>query len=385
MIKYRLKCFNLIYGGTKLNIPLIDLKKEYELYGKNIEKAVAEVLQSGSYILGNKVKQFEREIAKYLNVQYALSVANGTDALQLSLEALNIGEGDEVITSPFTFFATAEVIAKVGAKPVFVDIEPDTYNMDVTKIEEAITNKTKAIIVVHLFGMAIEMDEIMKIAQSYNLKVIEDACQAIGTEYKGKRVGSIGDIGCFSFFPTKNLGAFGDGGLIVTNDKMICEKIRKLQNHGSTERYVHTSIGMNSRLDEIQAAILLEKLNILDMFLFKRMVVANTYSKELNFLKKKPPQYTNRRHTYHQYCIEVDDRDKLIKFLNSKGISTGIYYPIPLHLQKAFYYLQYKQGDFPIAENVSKQIVALPINPTITVKEQRYIIDAMKEFAGVSP
>ncbi|MED3662755.1 DegT/DnrJ/EryC1/StrS family aminotransferase [Ureibacillus sp. FSL K6-8385] len=368
-----------------MNIPLIDLKKEYELYGKNIEKAVAEVLQSGSYILGDKVAQFESEIANYLGVKYAAGVANGTDALLLALEALGIGEGDEVITSPFTFFATAEVIAKVGAKPVFVDIEPETYNIDVNKIEEAITNKTKAIIVVHLFGMAAEMDAIMEIASKHRLKVIEDACQAIGTEYKGKRVGGIGDIGCFSFFPTKNLGAFGDGGLIVTNHLEIYEKIYRLRNHGSKEKYIHTSIGMNSRLDEIQAAILLEKLKLLDMFIFKRIVVANKYSQELHHVKRKPPQFTERQHTYHQYCIEVDDRDRLAGFLKQKGIATGIYYPVPLHLQKAFQYLQYKEGDFPVSENASKRILALPINPTITVAEQEYIIKSMKEFAGVLP
>jgi dTDP-4-amino-4,6-dideoxygalactose transaminase len=370
--------------GMEMHIPLIDLKKEYEVYGNKIEAAVIEVLQSGSYILGNNVKQFEGEIADYLDVNYAASVANGTDALLLSLDALEIGPGDEVITTPFTFFATAEVIANAGATPVFVDIEPDTYNIDVNKIEAAITEYTKAIMVVHLFGMTADMDSIMNIASQYNLKVIEDACQAIGTEYKGKRVGGIGDIGCFSFFPSKNLGAFGDGGLTITNDLEIYERICQLRNHGSKVRYVHTYIGANSRLDEIQAAILNEKLKHLDMFIFKRMIVANTYSRELQNLRKKPPLFTDRRHTYHQYCIEVDDRERLSSFLNQKGISTGIYYPIPLHLQKAFQYLQYKQGDFPVAEEVSKHILALPINPTMTVSEQEYIIETMKEFAGVS-
>ena len=367
-----------------MHIPLIDLKKEYELFSNKIEKAVIDVLQSGSYILGNNVKQFENEIADYLDVNYAASVANGTDALLLSLEALEIGAGDEVITTPFTFFATAEVIAKAGAKPVFVDIEPDTYNMDVNKIEAAITENTKAIMVVHLFGIAADMDSIMNIASKYHLKVIEDACQAIGTEYNGKRVGSIGDIGCFSFFPSKNLGAFGDGGLTITNDQDIYERICQLRNHGSKERYVHTYIGANSRLDEIQAAILIERLKHLDMFIFRRMLVANTYSRELQHLRKKPPLYTDRSHTYHQYCIEVDKRDELAAFLNQKGISTGIYYPIPLHLQKAFQYLQYNQGDFPVTEKTSKHILAIPINPTMTVSEQEYIIETMKEFEGVS-
>jgi UDP-2-acetamido-2-deoxy-ribo-hexuluronate aminotransferase len=365
-----------------MKIPMVDLKKEYELYGESIKQSVIKVLESGSYILGERGKQIEDELAKYLGCQYAAGVANGTDALLLALEALGIRAGDEVITTPFTFYATGEMIARAGAKPVFVDIEPDTYNIDPGKIEAAITKKTKAIIVVHLFGKAAEMDAIMKIASAHNFKVIEDACQAIGTEYEGKKAGTIGDVGCFSFFPSKNLGAFGDAGMTITNDKDINDKINQLRNHGSTKRYIHSDIGVNSRLDEIQAAILIEKLKLLDMFLFKRMGIANTYSRELKELVKTPPSLSDKEHTYHQYCIETADRDKLSAYLNDRGIATGIYYPVPLHLQKAFGYLNYKEGDFPVAENAAKSILALPINPTLTVSDQEYIISAIKTFAG---
>ncbi|MCM3575434.1 MULTISPECIES: DegT/DnrJ/EryC1/StrS family aminotransferase [Mesobacillus] len=367
-----------------MRIPMVDLKKEYELYGEPIKQSVLKVLESGSYILGERGKQFEDELAKYLGCRYAAGVANGTDALLLALEALGIGAGDEVITTPFTFYATGEMIARAGAEPVFVDIEPETYNIDPDKIEAAITEKTKAIIVVHLFGKAAEMDAIMKIASSYNLKVIEDACQAIGTEHEGKKAGTIGDIGCFSFFPSKNLGAFGDAGMTVTNDKDINDKICQLRNHGSKERYIHCDIGVNSRLDEIQAAVLIEKIKLLDLFLFKRMGIANTYTRELKELVKTPPSRSDREHTYHQYCIESDNRDKLSSHLNDMGIATGIYYPVPLHLQKAFSYLNYKEGDFPVAEKAAKKILALPINPTMTVSDQEFIISEIKKVAGAS-
>ncbi|MEO2077105.1 MAG: DegT/DnrJ/EryC1/StrS family aminotransferase [Bacillus sp. (in: firmicutes)] len=367
-----------------MNIPMVDLKKEFEIYGDAIKQSVMEVLESGSYILGEKGQQFEKELASYLGCQFAAGVANGTDALLLALEALEIGPGDEVITTPFTFFATGEMIARVGAKPVFVDIEPDTYNMDPKKMEAAISKDTKAIIVVHLFGKTADMDAIMKIASEHNLKVIEDACQAIGTEYGTKKAGTIGDIGCFSFFPSKNLGAFGDAGITVTNDKIIYEKLCQLRNHGSKERYLHSYVGVNSRLDEIQAAILLEKIKYLDIFLFKRMGIANTYTRELNNLIKTPAIYNDRAHTFHQYCIEVENRDQLSAFLNKKGISTGIYYPVPLHLQKALSYLNHEKGAFPIAERVAQHILALPINPTMTVSQQEFIISEIKNFVGAS-
>ncbi|WP_163100510.1 DegT/DnrJ/EryC1/StrS family aminotransferase [Peribacillus alkalitolerans] len=367
-----------------MKIPMVDLKKEYELYGNEIKKSVLEVLESGSYILGEKGRRFEQDLSGYLGCHYAAGVANGTDALLLALEALEIGAGDEVITTPFTFFATGEMIARVGATPVFVDIEPDTYNMDPRKIEAAISKKTKAIIVVHLFGKSADMDAIMKIASENKLKVIEDACQAIGTEHEGTKVGTLGDIGCFSFFPSKNLGAFGDAGITVTNDQTLYERLCELRNHGSKERYIHSYVGVNSRLDEIQAAILIEKLSLLDMFLFKRMLIASTYTLELQGVLKTPPSYNDKLHTFHQYCIETPARDELSAFLNERGIATGIYYPIPLHLQKAFSHLNYKRGDFPVSEAAAKNILALPINPTMTVSDQQFIISMVKEYAGAS-
>jgi len=361
-------------------IPMVDLKAELELLKEPIFNALKEVLESGEYILGSKGKEFEKQIASYIGATYGIGVGNGTDALYLALRALDIGPGDEVITTPFTFFATAEVIAQVGATPVFVDIEKETYNIDPLKIKEEITDNTKAIIVVHLYGQSAKMKEIMKVAKEFNLKVVEDACQAIGTECDGKRVGTIGDIGCFSFFPSKNLGAYGDAGMVVTNDKILYEKVSTLRNHGSQIKYIHSTIGVNSRLDEFQAAILLIKLKYLDIFLHKRKEIAKKYTLELNSLVKTPSIIENREHTFHQYCIELDGRDQLATFLQKNDISSAIYYPIPLHLQEAFSYLNYHKGDFPIAENAATKILALPIYPTMTFEKQYKIISILKKF-----
>ncbi|WP_419151937.1 DegT/DnrJ/EryC1/StrS family aminotransferase [Aeribacillus alveayuensis] len=361
---------------------MVHLKKEMDLLRDPIYKAVQEVLESGSYILGNKGKELESKVSRYVEAAYGAGVASGTDALVLSLEALGIGEGDEVITTPFTFFATAEAIVRVGAKPVFVDINPNTYHIQPSNIYNALNAKTKAIIVVHLFGHAANMDEIMQIAKEYGLRVIEDACQAIGTEYKGKRVGAIGDVGCFSFYPSKNLGGVGDGGMVVTNSQDVYEKICELRNHGSEKnnKYKHSTIGYNSRLDELQAAILLEKLKYLDDFLIKRREIARRYTEELNQFVKTPSIYLNRTHTFHQYCIELDNRDELASYLIRQNIATAIYYPIPLHLQQAFLNLNYKKGDFPIAEKISNKILALPIYPLMDQMEQDKVIKAIKEF-----
>ncbi|WP_373894959.1 DegT/DnrJ/EryC1/StrS family aminotransferase [Virgibacillus natechei] len=361
-------------------IPMVDLKEELKLIRSPILEAITEVLDSGDYILGEKGGKLEKAVAEYVDASYGIGVANGTDALELSLKALDIDPGDEVITTPFTFFATGEAIAHVGARPMFVDIEEETYTIDPSKIEEAITPNTKAIIVVHLYGKTANMKEIMAIAKTYNLRVIEDACQAIGTEYEGKRVGSIGDIGCFSFFPSKNLGAFGDAGLVTTNNKKIYERITKLRNHGSESKYQHSSIGMNSRLDEFQAAILLVKLYYLDIFLHKRKEVARRYTENLNTLLTTPPIPKGREHTFHQYCIELEKRDELALELKNNGIASAIYYPIPLHLQQAFHYLNYKKGDFPIAEKTAEKILALPIFPMLSFQQQNYIISTIKHF-----
>lgn len=359
---------------------MVDLKEELKIIRDPILTTLTEVIDSGQYILGGKGKKLERLVARYADASYGLGVANGTDALQLCLQALNIGPGDEVITTPFTFFATAEAIVQVGAKPIFVDIEEDTYNIDPTKIAAAVTQNTKAIIVVHLYGHVAKMEDILAISKKYNLRVIEDACQAIGTEFNEKRVGALGDIGCFSFFPSKSLGAFGDAGFVVTNKKELYEKVSLLRNHGSEEKYHHSFIGMNSRLDEIQAAILLVKLNYLDDFLNKRINIARRYTEKLKHLFKTPTVIENRRHTFHQYCIELNLRDELALELSNKGIGSAIYYPIPLHLQKAFQYLNYKVGDFPVAEKSSKRILALPIFPMLSVEQQEYIISTVIEF-----
>jgi len=361
-------------------IPMVDLKEELEILKEPILQALKEVLESGEYVLGKKGRELEKKIATYVGTSYGVGVGNGTDALYLALRALDIGPQDEVLTTPFTFFATGEAIAQVGAKPVFVDIEEDTYNIDPLKIREKITPNTKAIIVVHLYGQTAKMQEIMEVAHEFNLKVIEDACQAIGTEYKGKRIGGIGDIGCFSFFPSKNLGAYGDGGMIVTNNTKLYNKIITLRNHGSSIKYIHSTIGMNSRLDEFQAAILLVKFNFLDIFLHKRKEIAKRYTLELNDIVKTPPLIETREHTFHQYCVEIDNRDQLISFLQQNNISSAIYYPIPLHLQEAFYYLNYQKGDFPIAEKSADKILALPIFPFMTFEKQDKVISTLKQF-----
>ncbi|AXF54567.1 DegT/DnrJ/EryC1/StrS family aminotransferase [Salicibibacter kimchii] len=361
-------------------IPMVDLQKEFQRLKPKIMKEVEEVLGSGRYILGPKCFAFEQRLKAYVGTNHAVGVANGTDALYLALRALNIGPKDEVITTPFTFFASGETIAEVGAKPVFVDINADSYNIDPNKIEEAITPRTKAIIVVHLFGKGADMKEIMKIANKHQLRVIEDACQAIGTEEGGKRAGSIGDIGCFSFFPSKNLGAFGDAGMIVTNNDVLYEKVQELRNHGSKTKYHHRFIGINSRLDELQAAMLLVKLDYLDLFLYKRKKIAKRYTEKLSSYVKTPAEGKGRAHTYHQYCIELKERDHLAKLLDEQGISSEIYYPVPLHLQEAFQYLCYQKGDFPISEKVSKHILALPISPELSDSLQDKIIASVQRF-----
>jgi len=359
---------------------MIDLKEELNLFRDEIYEEIEEVIESASFILGNKGLELEKKIAQYVGTSYGIGVANGTDALFLSLKACNIGPGDEVITTPFTFFATGEVIANTGATPVFVDIDPETYNIDPEEIRKAITKKTKAIIVVHLFGLSANMEPIQQIAKEHQLYLIEDACQAIGTNQKGKGAGSIGDIGCFSFFPSKNLGAFGDAGMIVTSNDELYDRLIQLRNHGSKVRYHHSILGYNSRLDEIQAAILLVKFKYLDELIDKRIQIAKRYTDELKGIVKTPKILKNREHTFHQYCIETPKRDELMEFLGKKQIATAVYYPIPLHLQKALDYLGYREGSIPNAEAAAKNILALPIGPTLTAEQQSYIIQSIKEF-----
>ncbi|KNF09646.1 pleiotropic regulatory protein DegT [Gottschalkia purinilytica] len=364
-----------------MEINLLDLIKQYKSIQNEIDSVVLKVLERGQYILGPNVEAFEEEIAEFTGTNHGIGVANGTDALLLTLKAYDIGEGDEVITTPFTFFATAEVISQAGAIPVFVDIDKDTYNMDINKIEENITEKTKAIIPVHIFGQPVDMDKVLEIAEKYNLIVIEDACQAIGAEYKSKKVGSIGHAACFSFFPTKNLGCYGDGGMIVTSDNSIVEKLNMLRFHGQRVKYHNEMLGYNSRLDEIQAAMLRVKLRYLNEWNNKRNYLAKKYNEKLiNLPLKTPKEIDNIKHVYHLYIVQSEERDELIKFLKKSGISTGVYYPIPLHLQEVYKSLTYKEGDFENSEYCSKRTFALPLYPELKEKEQDYIIDKIKEF-----
>jgi len=360
---------------------LLDLQKQYLSLEEELLSKVKQVLLSGNYILGPEVKSFEKEIAEYLGVKYALGVASGTDALVLALDAYGITKGDEIITTPFTFFATAEAISRLGAIPVFVDIDPKTYNLDPKLVEEKITTKTKAIIPVHLFGQPAAMEDIKNIARKYNLFVLEDAAQALGAEYKGKKVGSIGDATALSFFPTKNLGGFGDGGMVVTNDELLAEKVSMLRVHGSKPKYYHSMLGYNSRLDEIQAALLRIKLRFLDALNEKRIAKASLYNNLLEDLPLKLPYVLEDvKHVYHLYIIEVSKRDALREYLLKKGISTGIYYPVPLHRQKVYSFLNYKEGSLPNAESKSKVTLALPLYPELEDEQIYFIADCIKKY-----
>ncbi len=382
-----------------MNVPLLDLKRHYNLMKEEIDKCIKRVLNSQHFILGEEVKQLETEIAKYCNTEYAVAVASGTEALLLSLRNLGVGREDYVITTTFTFFATAGTIHNIGATPVFVDIKPDTYNIDPEKIEELLdkktfhtkrlkteTSKIKAIIPVHLYGQMADMEPIIDIANKYNLDVIEDACQAIGAEYKGKKAGSIGSLGCFSFFPTKNLGAYGDGGIITTHREDLEVGLKKLRVHGSEKDYHHLSVGYNSRLDTIQAAVLLAELPYLDEWNKKRGKNAQLYSDLLKDIGDIQCPYVapGRKHIFHQYTIRVKNnrRNELMGFLEQKGIGSKIYYPLPLHLQECFNNLGYKKGDFPVSEKAADEVLSLPIFPELTNEEIEYACNAIKAFLG---
>ncbi len=363
-----------------MNIPFLDLKRQYINIKDEVNSAVMDVVESGRYIGGDKLDSFEKNVASYLGVKHAIGVSSGTDALLASLMAIGIGNGDEVITSPFTFIATAEVISFLGAKPVFVDIEEESFNINPDLIEEKITEKTRAIVPVHLFGQMAEMGKIMEIADRYNIPVIEDAAQAIGATYNGKYACSFGKAGCLSFFPSKNLGGFGDGGMVCTNDDEMAKAIRVIKEHGSEKRYHHSRIGFNGRLDSIQAAVLDVKLNYLEDWAEKRIQNAEYYTERLKDYVKTPTIVVNGRHVFNQYSIVVKERDKLVDFLAENGIPTVIYYPVPLHLQEVFRSYGYREGDFPVAEKISKMILSLPIFPELYDSEKEYIADKIIEF-----
>ena len=393
-----------------MNIPLIDLKAQYDSLADKLNEAALGILSSANYIMGKTVLDFEKEFANYIGVKHAISVGNGTDALVLALKAMGIGEGDEVITTPFTFFATAEAISAVGATPVFVDVNKDTFNIDTTKIEEKITSKTKAIMPVHIFGQSADMDEVNEIAKKHNLMVIEDACQAIGGKYKGRKIGTLGDVACFSFFPTKNLGCAGDGGMIVTDNDEIATIARALRTHGSGEngqkaynllnnieeevqkadegandtvynplKYYNYLIGYNTRLDAIQAAILDVKIKEIDKWNAKRREIVKVYNEALqNNDLVTPVAKDYNEHVYHMYILQSENREEVLQKLKEAGIATGVYYPVPLHLQKVYKNLGYKEGDMPVAEYLSKRTFAIPVYPELTKEQVDYIISKLK-------
>lgn len=364
-----------------MQVPLLDLKGQYQTLREDILTAVTEVLDSQICIGGPKVKQLEEEIARISGCKYGIGVSSGTDALLNALMSLSIGRGDEVITTPFTFFATAGSIARVGAKPVFVDIDPKTYNINPALIEKAITKQTKAIMPVHLFGQMADMDPIMQIAGSCSLAVIEDAAQAITATYKDRKAGSIGTAGCFSFYPSKNLGGIGDGGMIVTNDQAFYQKALIMRNHGNDIQYFHTFIGGNFRLDPIQAAALSIKLRHLDEWSKARQKNAAYYNKKFKDSPVQTPFISDDCESiYNQYVIRVPKRDALLDHLRQNNIGSVIYYPLPLHLQKCFEYLGYKRGDCPEAEAASNEVLALPIYPELTDEMQDYVIERVLDF-----
>jgi dTDP-4-amino-4,6-dideoxygalactose transaminase len=393
-----------------MNIPLLNLKRQYTYLKDDIEKVISNILESGAYINGPYTKELESKLAKYLDVKHVIGVANGTDALVIALEALGIKEGDEVITTPFTFFATAEAISVVGAKPVFVDVSLDDFNIDVNKIEKVITEKTKAIMPVHIFGTPADMDKINEIAKKYNLYVIEDACQAIGAKYRDKMVGGLGDVACFSFFPTKNLGTYGDGGLITTNSDEIAAICRALKAHGSgvngeiafnllndikeeveedkctndtvynPKKYYNYLIGHNSRLDEIHAGILSVKLDYLDRWNNQRIENTKYFDENLKDTELKLMKLDeNNKNVYHMYIVQSENREELTKKLDEAGIGYGVYYPVPLHLQKVYKDLGYKVGDLPNAEYLSTRTLAIPVDPEMTEEERKYIVEILKK------
>ena len=365
-----------------MKVPLLDLKAQYATIRQEIETVLKKVIENQDFVLGTEVMDLEREVAAYCGAKYGVGVASGTDALILALKALKIGPGDEVITTPFTFFATAESVSIVGAKPVFVDIDPKTYNIDPELIEEKITKKTKAIMPVHLYGQCADMEAIINIAKKHGLKVIEDNAQGIGATYKGKKSGSMGDIGALSFFPSKNLGAFGDAGMVVTDDEKLAKEIKSLRVHGGSVRYVHSEIGMNSRLDNLQAAVLRVKLKYLDRWIEARKLNADFYRERLKGLPVVTPYVPDyNTHTYHQYTLRAgSDQEGLMTHLSDKGIEARTYYPIALHLQECYGPLGYKSGDMPESENAAKEVLSIPVYSELTLEQKEYVANSVIGF-----
>jgi dTDP-4-amino-4,6-dideoxygalactose transaminase len=368
-------------------VPLLDLKAQYAALKDEIRPAIDRVLESQQCINGPEVTQLEKEVARYCHTRHCVGVSSGTDAILLSLMALDVGAGDEVVTTPYTFFATAGCIARVGARPVFVDIDPATFNIDPDQIEAAISPRTKAIMPVHLFGQCADMDPILDIARRHDLPVIEDAAQAIGSEYQGKRAGSMGTVGCFSFFPSKNLGAVGDAGAVTTNDDALARRLVKLRGHGAEVKYFHDEVGGNFRLDTIHAAVLSVKLRYLDQWTAARQANAAYYTKAIEadpVLRSviAPPRVVQSRHIFNQYVVRTRDRDGLKDFLKVRQVGTEVYYPVPMHLQKCFADLGYRKGDFPHSEEAAQTTLALPIYPELSEAQKEHVVDALGAFAA---
>ncbi len=365
-----------------MEVRLLDLVSQYDGIKDEVDRAVREVFESQYFILGPKVEEFERAVADYCGVSYGVGVASGSDAILLSLMALGTGPGDEVITTPYTFFSTVSSISRLGATPVMVDIDPETYNIDPERVAEAITGNTKAVIPVHLFGQTADMSRINGLASEKGIYVIEDACQSIGATYRGRKAGSLGSAGCFSFFPSKNLGGCGDGGMIVTDDEKFASTCRMLRNHGGHQRYYHDVVGINSRLDAVQAAVLAVKMKYLDGWSDGRRKNAAVYDSGLSGIRDvtTPVIAEGNVSIYNQYVIRARDRDCLKEWLGTNSIGCEIYYPVPLHLQKCFSYLGGREGDLPEAEKAAKETLALPIYSELTEMQQDYVIEKIREF-----
>jgi dTDP-4-amino-4,6-dideoxygalactose transaminase len=373
-------------GEIPMKVPLLDLKEQNEALRPEIEAALGRVLDTNAFILGGEVAALEKELAEYCGTKYAIGCASGSDALLLAFMALDIGPGDEVITTPYSFFATVSAITRLGATPVFVDIEPQTYNLDVSQIESKINERTKAIEPVHLYGQCADMAALRAISSRHRVPLVEDAAQAIGAEEDGIRAGAMSEIGCFSFYPSKNLGGMGDGGFMTTDDDELAEKLLALRVHGSKERYYHKWVGLNSRLDGFQGGVLRVKLPHLDAWSEKRQENASLYKRlftdaGLTEQVTLPLERENCRHIYNQYVIRVPNRrDELRAFLTQNDIGTDIYYPVPLHLQECFAYLGYKAGDLPEAERAASETLALPIYPELKLKQQEYVVETIRKF-----
>ncbi len=371
-----------------MKVPLLDLKPQYEQIRAEVEPVVLDICQSQAFIMGPKVQECEAAVAAYCRSPYGVGMSSGSDALIVALMAEGIGAGDEVITTPYTFFATVGAIARVGAKTVFVDIDPVTFNIDGSKLEAAVTARTKAIIPVHLYGQMADMDAVMAVAKKHRLAVIEDAAQAIGAEWKGQRAGSIGDYGCFSFFPSKNLGCFGDGGLVTVQDAAKARKVAILRNHGMDPKYYHREIGGNFRLDALQAAVVTIKLKYLDGWTAARQANAARYEQlfaQTSVVKRGKvilPAVKTNRHIYNQFILRAEQRDGLLAHLRSRDIGTEIYYPVPLHLQDCFRPLGHREGDFPESEKAAKETLALPIYPDLTAEMAQWVVESIAEFYG---